>query len=89
MTYSVTPEDFVLFVCDEICDMKMKKKIADAIRKDNLLYEEYLSASDILKSLDISIQSPSETIISNVLAYADAMDVVDVKPPAPKTIVKN
>lgn len=89
MTYSVTPEDFVLYVCDEISDMKMKKKIADAIRKDNLLYEEYLSASDILKSLDICIQSPSETIISNVLAYADAMDVVDVKPPAPKTIVKN
>ena len=76
MSQTLTPEQLVLFVYDEISDPNDREEISKMVKADSELYELYNDLSDIRKELESCSASPSENSIRQILNYSDALSVV-------------
>jgi hypothetical protein len=76
MSQTLTPEQLVLFVYDEISDPHDREEISKMVKADSELYDLYNDLSDIRKELEAGLASPSENTIRQILNYSDALSVV-------------
>jgi hypothetical protein len=79
MKKSLTPDDLVLFIYDEISDPQERDEVAQAIKADNEMYEVYNSFTEIRETLEKTIKSPLKSTIRNLLNYSKALSVMQTK----------
>jgi hypothetical protein len=79
MKKSLTPDDLVLFIYEEISNPQERNDIEQAIKADNEMYELYNSFAEIRETLDKSVKSPLNSTIRNLLNYSKALSVMQTK----------
>lgn len=76
MPKTLTPENLVLFVYDEISDPEMRDELKTAIRCDNDLYDEYCQMQETREMIEQTAALPSQQSINRILSYSKALNVV-------------
>lgn len=76
MQKTLTREKLVLFVYDEISNPLECNEIARVIKSDNELYQQYNELKETKQIIDSLIASPSANIITGILNYSKALNMV-------------
>jgi hypothetical protein len=89
MQKTITLNDLLLFVYDEITDMSAKSSIKEAIKAENILYKEYLRMSDVKNEIEKTMVNPPDSVVKEIISYSKSLAVMNVDEQDLKTIIKN
>jgi hypothetical protein len=79
MTKTLTPEQLVLFVYDEISDPQDREEISNMVKADNASYDMFTELAGVREKIEQDFASPSENSIQRILNYSRALRVVHTK----------
>lgn len=79
MSKTITLEQLVLFVYDEISDPQECEEISKIVKADNETYALCNEFSEIREKVEQSLSSPSDESIRSILNYSRALSVVHMK----------
>jgi hypothetical protein len=89
MKQTLTFENLVLFVYDEISDAREREELKQAIRNDNELYQMYNELAETREEIDGFNDSPSENVINRILNYSKALNVIEMSDHTTMGLVMN
>lgn len=75
MKKTFTPNDLILYTYNETSEAD-KKELKQAIEKDSFLKKQFMSFRKTKKLLDNSEIPPCNNVISNILAFSKALNIV-------------
>lgn len=89
MSETITLDEITLFAYNEVTDSARGETILNALLLNNELLQAFIDISEMRNLFENETLSPSDDVVRNVLSFNDALEILNVPPPAPKAMIKN
>lgn len=73
MQNTITPEEIILYIYDELNNPIRENEISEALKSDNELFTDFIQCATISNILKTPEHSPSEMVCNNLINYSKAL----------------
>ena len=89
MNKTSTLEKILLYAYGEPCQMSDNADIESLLINDESLNEDFQFLSDTRQIIENSMVNPPDSILSKIVAYSDALTILNLFEPDLRTMIKN
>ncbi|HOV12008.1 MAG TPA: hypothetical protein PLT47_05900 [Bacteroidales bacterium] len=88
MNKTLTLDEILLYCYGESCEMS-NNVIENLLNTDADLHEDFKLLNDIKLEIENSMVDPPDFLISKVIAYSEALTILNVSEPDLKAMIRN
>lgn len=89
MNKTLTLDEFLLYYYGEACEMSDDDVIESLLINDESLIEDLQSLNDTRQIIENSMVNPPDEIVSKIIAYSEALTILNLSEPDLRTMIGN